>query len=117
MRWLLIRVTDLYYFGINTYFADECPIPSLMSIIDPAQRRVKVSSVALGDEHGLLVDVAGRVFSFGNGTYGQHGLGHEHAVGHATLLDSLAEKGGCGCSFRRCRHEPLSLSELGWRGV
>jgi alpha-tubulin suppressor-like RCC1 family protein len=103
---LVTQSGDLYYFGIRTRFTDDCPIPSLMSIIDPAQRRVSVAGVALGDEHGLLVDVAGSVFSLGDGTYGQHDLGH-------VRLDSLVDGGLVVVSVAAGMNHSLFLSSAG----
>jgi alpha-tubulin suppressor-like RCC1 family protein len=112
---IVTKAGNLYYFGRRSCYLEECWIPSLMSVIDPFRAgRVRVASVALGDEHGLLVDIAGRVFSFGAGDLGQHGLGHVRTVaGHATLLDSLVEEGVVVVSIAAGMNHSLCLSSAG----
>ena len=123
---LVTQSGDLYYFGRKTCYIDECPIPRRIYIDDPAKsleqerfynERVRVASVALGDEHGLLVDTTGRVFSFGKGTFGQHGLGHQHTVGDVgdpiTLIDSLVFEGVVVVAVAAGMQHCLCLSSTG----
>jgi alpha-tubulin suppressor-like RCC1 family protein len=72
-----------------------------------------VASVALGNEHGLLVDITGRVFSFGDNDYGQLGLGHTDTVDRATLLQTLVEEGVIVTSVAAGMNHSLCLSSAG----
>jgi alpha-tubulin suppressor-like RCC1 family protein len=116
---MVTQFGDLYYFGREAKFVDECPIPTLMmSILDMNLQCVPVASVALGAEHGLLVDVTGRVFSFGDNDLGQLGIGHTNTVGratlsHATLIRSLVEEGVIVTSVAAGMNHSLCLSSVG----
>ena len=111
---MVTQCGDLYYFGIKSDFSDECPIPtSMMSILDLNLQRVRVASVALGWHHGLLVDVVGRVFSFGDNDFGQLGLGHMDTVDRATPIHSLVEEGVIVVSVAAGMNHSLCLSSVG----
>jgi len=111
---MVTQCGDLYYFGRKSNFSDECPIPTLMmSILDLNLQRVRVASVALGWHHGLLVDVVGRVFSFGFNELGQLGLGHTDTVDRATLVHSLVEEGVIVVSVVAGMDHSLCLSSVG----
>ena len=111
---MVTQCGDLYYFGRKATFVDECPIPTLMmSILDLNLQRVRVAGVALGGEHGILVDVLGRVFSFGENDSGQLGLGHMDTMGRATLVHSLVEDGVVVVSVAAGLDHSLCLSSAG----
>jgi alpha-tubulin suppressor-like RCC1 family protein len=111
---MITQCGDLYYFGREAKFVDECPIPTfMMSILDMKLQRVRVASVALGEEHGLFVDVTGRVFSVGDNDLGQLGIGHTNTVGHATLLQTLVEEGVIVTSVAAGMNHSLCLSSVG----
>jgi alpha-tubulin suppressor-like RCC1 family protein len=111
---MVTQCGDFYYFGRKSNLFDECPIPTLMtSILDLNLQRVRVASVALGDEHGLLVDVVGRVFSFGDNDFGQLGLGNTDTVDRATLVHSLVEEGVIVVSVAAGMNHSLCLSSVG----
>ena len=112
---LVTQGGDMYYFGRKTCYMDECAIASRIGIPDPATPlAVRVASVALGANHGLLVDITGRVFSFGSGEFGQNGFFGIHPVlERATLLDSLADEGVGVISVAAGMNHSLCLSEDG----
>ena len=111
---IVTKCGDLYYFGRKSNHFDECPIPTLMmSVLDLNLQRVRVASVALGDEHGILVDVVGRVFSFGDNDFGQLGLGNTDTVDRATLVHSLVEDGVVVVSVAAGLNHSLCLSLAG----
>jgi alpha-tubulin suppressor-like RCC1 family protein len=111
---IVTKCGDLYYFGRKSNHFDECPIPSLMmSVLDLNLQRVRVASVALGDEHGILVDVVGRVFSFGDNDFGQLGLGHTDTLDRATPVHSLVEDGVVVVSVAAGLNHSLCLSLAG----
>ena len=111
---MVTQCGDFYYFGSRSNLFDECPIPtSMMSILDLNLQRVRVASVALGNEHGILVDVVGRVFSFGDNDFGQLGLGNTDTVDRATLVHSLVEEGVIVVSVAAGKNHSLCLSSAG----
>ncbi|KEP66016.1 UNVERIFIED_CONTAM: regulator of chromosome condensation (RCC1) repeat-containing protein [Hammondia hammondi] len=58
---------------------DACP---LQPVVISALANVRVVEVCVGEQHALFLSDAGEIFAYGQGTYGQLGLGYERQIVH-----------------------------------
>ena len=59
------------------------PIPTSLNLT------IKIKQIACGTMHSILLDINGQVYSFGEGTYGKLGHGHDNDINQVTLLDDF----------------------------
>ena len=52
----------------------------------------KVSKIALGKKHGIILDSEGSLFSWGDGTYGETGIISNFAIEKPTIIPYFRDK-------------------------
>lgn len=74
----------------NAFVSQQLKINKLTPL--PLINNLHVKDVICGENHVILVDMKGNIYSYGQNNYGQLGLGHFNNVYTPTLIESLNDK-------------------------